>query len=53
MSHQDAVFKIPKNFKNLASTNSSKYNVNAKYRQKNLWYSVSNSVTHTKKDLKF
>ena len=25
MSHQDAVFKIPKGFKNIASTNSSKY----------------------------
>ena len=41
MSHQDAVFKIPKGFKHTASTDSSKYTAIESKEQKNLWYSVS------------
>ena len=41
MSHQDAVFKIPKGFKHTASTDSSKYTAIESKNKKNLWYSVS------------
>ena len=52
MSHQDAVFKIPKNFKNLASTNSSKYTAIQNTDKKIYGIQFHPEVTHTKKGFK-
>ena len=35
MSHQDAVYKIPKGFENIASTNNSKYTAIQNIKKKN------------------
>ena len=40
MSHQDAVYKIPKGFENIASTNNSKYTA-IQNKKKNLWHTIS------------
>ena len=49
MSHQDAVFKLPKGFKNIASTNSSKYTA-IENKNKNIYgIQFHPEVTHTKK----
>ena len=53
MSHQDAVFKIPKNFKNLASTNSSNYTAIQNTDKKIYGIQFHPEVTILKKDLKF
>ena len=52
MSHQDAVFKIPKNFKNLASTDSSKYTAIQNTDKKIYGIQFHPEVTHTKKGFK-
>ena len=41
MSHEDAVVKLPKNFKMIAYTKSSKLTIIENSKQKNLWYSIS------------
>ncbi len=52
MSHQDAVFKLPKGFKNIASTNSSKYTA-IENKNKNIYgIQFHPEVTHTKKGFK-
>ena len=53
MSHQDAVFKIPKNFKNLASTNSSKYTAIQNTDKKIYGIQFHPKLHILKKDLKF
>ena len=52
MSHQDAVYKIPKNFKNLASTDSSKYTAIQNIDKKIYGIQFHPEVTHTKKGFK-
>ncbi len=48
MSHQDAVIKIPKNFKNIASTKSSKFTI-IQHKNKNIFgIQFHPEVTHTK-----
>ena len=52
MSHQDAVFKIPKGFENLASTNNSKYTA-IQNKKKNIYgIQFHPEVTHTKNGFK-
>ena len=51
MSHQDAVFKIPKGFKHTASTDSSKYTA-IEHKKKNLWFQFHPEVTHTYQGVK-
>ena len=52
MSHQDAVFKIPKNFENIASTINSKYTA-IQNKNKNIYgIQFHPEVTHTKKGQK-
>ena len=41
MSHQDAVFKIPRNFKNIASTYNSKYTAIQNEKKKYIWNPIS------------
>ena len=52
MSHQDAVFKIPKGFTNIASTDNSKYTVIQNERKKIFGLQFHPEVTHTKKGIK-
>ena len=52
MSHQDAVFKIPKNFKNIASTDNSKYTVIQNKEKKIYGLQFHPEVTHTDKGFK-
>jgi len=52
MSHQDAVFKIPKNFINLASTDSSKYTAIQNISKNIYGIQFHPEVTHTKKGFK-
>ena len=40
MSHQDAVYEIPKDFKNIASTNNSKYTA-IQNKKKYIWNTIS------------
>ncbi len=49
MSHQDAVFKMPKGFKNLASTESSKYTAIQNSFKKIYGLQFHPEVTHTEK----
>ena len=49
MSHQDAVYKIPKGFKNIASTNTSKYTAIQNKNKKIYGVQFHPEVTHTKK----
>ena len=49
MSHQDAVYKIPKGFKNIASTNTSKYTAIQNKNKKIYGIQFHPEVTHTKK----
>ena len=52
MSHQDAVYKIPKGFENLASTDNSKYTA-IQNKDKNIYgIQFHPEVTHTKKGFK-
>ena len=52
MSHQDAVYKIPKGFKNIASTTNSKYTA-IQNKNKNIYgIQFHPEVTHTKKGFK-
>ena len=41
MSHEDAVVKLPRNFKIIASTNNSKLTIIENTKKKNLWRTVS------------
>ena len=41
MSHEDAVVKLPKNFKVIGSTSSSKLTIIENSKKKNLWGSIS------------
>ena len=41
MSHEDAVVKLPKNFKIIASTKNSKFTIIENTKNKNLWSSIS------------
>ncbi len=52
MSHQDAVYKIPKGFKNIASTNNSKYTAIENKNKKIFGIQFHPEVTHTKKGFK-
>ena len=52
MSHQDAVFKIPKNFINLASTDSSKYTAIQNISKNIYGIQFHPEVTHTKNGFK-
>ncbi len=52
MSHQDAVFKIPKDFKNIASTDTSKYTVIQNNNKKIYGLQFHPEVTHTEKGFK-
>ena len=52
MSHQDVVFKIPKNFKNIASTKNSKYTAIQNEKKKIYGIQFHPEVTHTKKGFK-
>ena len=52
MSHQDAVFKIPKNFKNIASTNNSKFTAIENKEKKIYGIQFHPEVTHTKNGFK-
>ena len=52
MSHQDAVFKIPKDFKNIASTDNSKFTVIQNERKKIFGLQFHPEVTHTKQGIK-
>ena len=52
MSHQDAVYKIPKNFKNIASTDNSKYTAIQDINKKIYGIQFHPEVTHTKKGFK-
>ncbi len=52
MSHQDAVFKIPKNFQNIASTVDSKYTAIQNKRKKIFGIQFHPEVTHTIKGYK-
>ena len=47
MSHQDAVFKIPKGFKHTASTDSSKYTAIESKNKKIYGIQFHPEVTHT------
>ena len=49
MSHQDAVFKIPKNFHNIASTANSRYTAIQNKNKKIYGIQFHPEVTHTKK----
>ncbi len=49
MSHQDAVFKIPKNFQNIASTSNSKYTAIQNKNKKIYGIQFHPEVTHTEK----
>jgi len=49
MSHQDAVYKIPKGFKNIASTSNSKYTAIQNKNKKIYGIQFHPEVTHTKK----
>ncbi len=52
MSHQDAVYEIPKDFKNIASTNNSKYTA-IQNKKKNIYgIQFHPEVTHTQKGQK-
>ena len=52
MSHQDAVYKIPKGFRNIASTNNSKYTA-IQNKKKNIYgIQFHPEVTHTQKGQK-
>ncbi len=52
MSHQDVVFKIPKNFKNIASTKNSKYTAIQNEKKRIYGIQFHPEVTHTKKGFK-
>tara|TARA_A100001011_G_scaffold88038_1_gene92461 strand:- start:5063 stop:6634 length:1572 start_codon:yes stop_codon:yes gene_type:complete len=52
MSHQDIVFKIPKGFINIASTNNSKYTAIENKNKKIYGIQFHPEVTHTKKGFK-
>ena len=52
MSHQDAVYKIPKGFENIASTNNSKYTAIQNIKKKIFGIQFHPEVTHTKKGYK-
>ncbi len=52
MSHQDAVFKIPRNFKNIAFTNNSKYTAIENKKKKIFGIQFHPEVTHTKNGFK-
>ena len=41
MSREDAVVKLPKNFKTIASTKDSKLTIIENQKKKNLWCSIS------------
>ena len=49
MSHQDVVFKLPKNFINVASTNNSKFTAIQHKTKKIYGIQFHPEVTHTKK----
>ncbi len=49
MSHQDAVFKLPKNFKNIASTNNSKFTAIQNEKKRIYGIQFHPEATHTKK----
>ncbi len=52
MSHQDVVAKIPKNFKNIASTNSSKFTIIQHKNKKIFGIQFHPEVTHTEHGFK-
>ena len=52
MSHQDAVFKIPRNFINIASTDNSKYTAIQNEKKKIYGIQFHPEVTHTKQGFK-
>ena len=52
MSHQDAIYKIPKNFKNIASTDNSKYTAIQNKNKRIYGIQFHPEVTHTEKGFK-
>ena len=52
MSHQDAIYKIPKNFKNIASTDNSKFTAIQNKNKRIYGIQFHPEVTHTEKGFK-